>query len=217
MQDGAMAIVCAIRPHDTYYFQNVIFEVGCTHYRVPKGCLDYKGTPFPDLFAPLTLKDDNGDYAEPIRLEGISEKQFEGFLRAVFPIFGTPFPTESVIGALELAVKWNFSKLQVDLTNQLEPSIKDLSLHETIRIARLSRKRKWLVDVFVDLIDHRKPLELVALMQNGIDASTVAKLLEIRERFANVSAKPSTESLVADCFSAELKNMGIWEFNTDTC
>jgi hypothetical protein len=96
---------------DIYYFENVIFKVHiiayhdnefwmdanriysvytCTKvdntlFRVPKRCFNVEGTPFPALFS-ASSRTVEGDYPEPIVLDGVSKAQFRAFLSVIYPL-----------------------------------------------------------------------------------------------------------------------------------
>jgi hypothetical protein len=96
---------------DIYYFVNVIFKVyiiayhdnefwmdpnriystyTCTKvdntlFRVPKHFFDIEGTRFPALFSDVSSRTLEGDYQEPIVLDGVTKAQFKALLNVIYP------------------------------------------------------------------------------------------------------------------------------------
>ncbi|KAF8198409.1 hypothetical protein BJ912DRAFT_1139989 [Pholiota molesta] len=195
---------------DTYYFENVIFKVDNTLFRVPKHCFDVEGTPFPALFSDVSSRTPEGDYQEPIVLDGVSKAQFKVFLSVIYPPTKELLTCETLVMSLDLAATWGFSQLRTHIIRELGYSIKERPLHEAIILARICKKEQWLIDAYVTLIAAKDPLDLVNLVQKGIDNDTIAKLFRSREEMIRTNEfdkKSEAVRIVKGQFTAELEGM----------
>ncbi|KAF8190841.1 hypothetical protein BJ912DRAFT_1041850 [Pholiota molesta] len=85
-----------------------------------------------------------------------------------------------------------FAQLRMNIIRETGYSIKERPLHEAIILARICKKEQWLTDAYVTLITAKEPLDLVNLVQNGIDNDTIAKLFRARE---DISSNTKIRSL----------------------
>lgn len=73
-------------------------------------------------------------------------------------------------------------QLRERLIGELSPFIKERTIHENILLARVCKVKQWLIDAYSNLVLEKSGSDLLELDNNGIDASTIAKLFYIREQ-----------------------------------
>ncbi|KAF8190848.1 hypothetical protein BJ912DRAFT_314742 [Pholiota molesta] len=172
---------------DLFYFETVVFKVENTLFRVPRSGLDVEGTIFETMFTLPSPQENDGcregsTDKNPIILNEISKVYFRGFLRSIYRFTATPLTYEELAGAMQLATMWEFSELRERLIDESSPFIKERPIHENILLARVCKVKQWLIDAYKSLVLDKTGSDLLGLGNNGVDASTIAKLFYIREQ-----------------------------------
>jgi hypothetical protein len=206
-----------------YYFDNIVFQVENTLFRVPKNGFQVAGSFFETIFS---LPQPEGEMVEgsddicPLPLLGINKAHFRSFLRVLYPFDGTAKTSEEWVGALDLATMWDFRKIRKASVRALSNIIvsRDVvvlrDIVELILLAKKYRVKQWLQDGYFKLIQQPGPLKIDELLSLNLDLVTIARIYSIREAFPNWRWGITVDLVDAEVnriFSDEIKEMEDFE------
>jgi len=143
--------------HPNFNFELVVFQVGEILFRVIKNGFQVPGTIFEAMFALPVSGDipvEGGSLDSPIVLEGVDERHFQVFLRALYPFIGQPTVTkyEDWVGVLQLATMWEFTEIREKAIAALSALNPERELTEKISIGAQYGIVDWLRDGYTDLV-----------------------------------------------------------------
>ncbi|KAF6760917.1 hypothetical protein DFP72DRAFT_959572 [Ephemerocybe angulata] len=201
--------------HSDFYWENMVVQVEDTLFHVPRHGFA-QSEAFRDMFrlpAPKNGKGVEGQSDDhPIVLEGYKVKDFESFLKLLYPsmesgISGLAMTKEEWVGALKLATIWQMDKARGYAITKLM-SMKDIRPAEAVNLAREYRISNWLLPALIDLAINRHELEddgIEALV--GLKTAFILRGIYLR---AN-GGRPRTCAMVQEQFKEELIEIGAIE------
>ncbi|KAJ3534856.1 hypothetical protein NMY22_g6738 [Coprinellus aureogranulatus] len=170
-QTEAAAVRCA-----RFFFENVVFQIGGSLYRVPKHGLEkYSRSFFPGLFSlPQRENDSTEGVSEenPIRPPQATEEEFENLLEIIYPLQFTGPPAlskEQWAGVLRLARQWDMPEvaaLAITKLNELS-----LSPIEKVKLGKAHGVPQWLNEGYASLVGDVSTTSLEALHSLGLETA----------------------------------------------
>jgi len=173
--------------HPNFNFELVVFQVEETLFKVIKNGFQVPGTIFEAMFAlPVNAKIpvEGSSLESPIVLEGVDERHFQVFLRALYPFIGQPTVTkyEDWVGVLQLATMWEFKEIREKAIAALSALNSQRELSEKIYLGAKYGIINWLRDGYTDLV-YRPTLEIEDLrgLPFPVTWETATKIYYARE------------------------------------
>ncbi|TFK89040.1 hypothetical protein K466DRAFT_546042 [Polyporus arcularius HHB13444] len=177
----------------TFYFDQVVFQVGKRLFKVPRRRFEQESENFRDMFA-LPTSDGNVEGSSdehPLLLEGIAEEEFRTLLRVMFrPHYGAseeesrPLSLTEWIDVLKLTTMWHYATLRAVAIDSLTPMLQQYEPVQWISLARKYDVREWLLPALHALARRKQPLQLHEVEPLGI--ATAIKMAEVRESYVSV-------------------------------
>ncbi|KJA28690.1 hypothetical protein HYPSUDRAFT_211367 [Hypholoma sublateritium FD-334 SS-4] len=188
-----------------FYLEPITFQVGNTLFRVPKTGFQVPGTVFEAMFS--LPSNETKEIAEgsnddnPIHLHGIDESKFRAFLTVLYPSTSQDVTVDeesqyrTLIGALDLATFWEFTKLRKEIISNLSPMITTRNDLEIIFISRKYRVVDWLCACYKKLAWSSSELLIKSLLSPpfSLDWETIAKIYHIRDLISRSGANSNTK------------------------
>ncbi|KAF5341064.1 hypothetical protein D9611_006140 [Ephemerocybe angulata] len=198
--------------HSDFYWENMVVQVENTLFHVPRHGFA-QSEAFQAMFrlpAPKGGKPVEGQSdRHPIVLEGYKVKDFESFLKLLYPsmesgVSGLNMTKEEWVGALKLVTIWQMDKPRGYAITKLM-SMRDIRPAEAVNLAREYRISKWLLSALVELAVNRSELE-----DDGIEAFVGLKTAFIvRGIYLRANGgRPRACAMVKEKFKEELIEIG---------
>ncbi|PPR06864.1 hypothetical protein CVT26_003988 [Gymnopilus dilepis] len=183
----------------SFYFNDVVFQVENTLFKVPKNAFTVPGSFFETLFS-LPRSEEGESIAEgsddehPLVLEKISKDHFKGLLSVMFPR-QSGLKYEQWLGALDLSTQWDFmeasgigylmnDQIRKKAVHALSSLLQKRTAIEKILLGQKYRVKNWFVGGCASLIQAAELPAIEELIKSGLDIFAIAKLFSIREACA---------------------------------
>jgi len=176
----------------SYYFQDAIFLVENTFFKVPRHQFEQSSAFFREMF--LVEADKGWTKEKPFILDGLFKRDFVAFLKIICPRNVFQRETLSVddwVSVLKLSTLWNFEEARQSAINNLP--FTDLDHPVTrIELAMTYKVRQWFLPALQKLATHEHRLGTEDAQRLGLEFSLkVAELRGKVQGFERANASPS--------------------------
>ncbi|EIM91157.1 uncharacterized protein STEHIDRAFT_29499, partial [Stereum hirsutum FP-91666 SS1] len=167
---------------DTFYFDNVVFQVSYVLFKLPRQLLAGSGV-FADMFALPPRQDgqeEGRDNEHAIKLPGITAEEFRGFLRTIYPMTYDVDDVrvadrETWLSCLKLATQWNIDRMRKKAICKLDQYGWDAI--DKIVTAKRYHVSRWLIEGYIEVLQrHRLSVEEVRRLVPIFGMETVCLL-----------------------------------------
>jgi len=179
---------CEYSRDSTFYFDDVVFLVEDTLFKVPRAHF-VNGSPFfHDMFTlppPAGTPVDGSSDVQPLHLDGISKIEFTYLLRALFPRQHAHRENTSIpewTGVLKLATMWQFERIRGYAIKRLG-RLRTLGPVQRLVLATMYHIPGWYVPAIIALAQRDVPLSVEEALMIGV--ATALKIAEVRGSYPN--------------------------------